>query len=75
MPLLASRGLLLEAKEILYSTYVCSVMLYGSETWPVKEQDFTKLEGNDAKVVRWMSTNRSEDRIPAEEHGTRLKLE
>ena len=50
-------------------------MLYGSETWPVKEQDFTKLEGNDAKVVRWMSTNRSEDRIPAEEHGTRLKLE
>ena len=49
MPFLASRDFLLEAKEILYSTYVCSVMLYGSETWPVKEQDFIKLEGNDAK--------------------------
>ena len=49
-------------------------MLYGSETGPVKEEGVTKLERNDAKMVRWMCNVRPEDRISTEERGTRLKL-
>ena len=36
VPLLASTGLPLEAKDRLYSAYVPSIMLYESETWTVK---------------------------------------
>ena len=45
-PSLASKGLLLRAKGRLYSTRVCSVMLYRSETWQVKEEDVARLEAN-----------------------------
>ena len=38
MPLLASGDLPLGAKGRLYSTCVGSVMLYGSETWPVNRR-------------------------------------
>ena len=50
-------------------------MLYGRKIWPVKEQDVITLERIDAKMVRWMCNNRPEERIPAEEFRTRLKLE
>ena len=29
-------------------------MLYGRETWPVKEKDLIRLERNDARMIRWM---------------------
>ena len=44
-------------------------MIYGSETWPVKERDAVRLDRNHAKMVRW-----PEDRISAEEFRARLKL-
>ena len=72
VPLLASRGFPLWAKDRLYSACVRSVMLYGSETWPVKEEDVIKLEKNDVWMVRQMCNVRSEDRISAEELRTRL---
>ena len=62
VPLLASRGFPLWAKD----------RLYGSETWPVKEEDVIKLEKNDVWMVRQMCNVRSEDRISAEELRTRL---
>ena len=54
VPLLTSRGLPLGAKSRLYSVCVRSVMLYGSETWPVQEEDVITLERGDASMVRWM---------------------
>ena len=30
-----------------------SVLPYGSETWPVEEEDVIRLDRNDAKTVRW----------------------
>ena len=29
-------------------------MLYGRETWPVREKDLIRLERNDARMIRWM---------------------
>ena len=53
VPLLASRALPLGAKSRLYSTCLCSIMLYGSEIWPVKEEDMIRLERNDVMITYW----------------------
>ena len=71
VPLLASRGL--RAKDRLHSACVRSAMLHGSGKWPIKEVDVIRLDRND-NMVRWMCNVRAEDRIPAEEITTRLKL-
>ena len=42
----------LKAKSRVYSACAHSVMLYGSETWPVKEENLVRLERNDARMVR-----------------------
>ena len=39
LPLLTSKDLSLEAKDRLHSTCIHIVMLYGSETLPVKEEN------------------------------------
>ena len=72
--MLASRGLSLGAKGRLYSACVRSLVLYGSETWPVKEEDQIRLERNDESIVRWMFSVRPEDRISEEELRALLKL-
>ena len=45
-------------------------MLYGGETWPVKEENVIILETTDVRMVKWMC----KDRISTEEDRTRLKL-
>ena len=65
---------LIAGRSRLYYAIVYSIMLYASETWPVKEEDLIRLEKNDARIVRWVCNVRSEDSISAEELRTRLKL-
>ena len=51
------------------------VILYGSETSPVKEEDVIRLcYKNDARIVRRVCNVRPEDWISTEELRTRLKL-
>ena len=61
-------------REQNYALTSIYAMLYGSETWSVKEKDVIRLERNDARIVRWMFKIRPEDTISAEELRTRLKL-
>ena len=68
--MLPSRGLPLGPKGRLYSGCVCRVMLYGSKTWPVKEEDMFRLEVNNARMFRWMCC----DKMSSEELSTRVKL-
>ena len=76
VPLLASRGFPLEAKGSLYSTLIhtAPVILYGSETWPVKEEDVIRLESIHARMVRWMFRVRPKDRFLQRNLGLRPKL-
>ena len=73
MPLLVSRDFHLGAKDRLYSACARSVMLYGSETWPVKDEGVNRQERHDAEMVRWMYVT-AEDKISTEDLKTRLKL-
>ena len=49
------------------NTFATSVMLYGSETWSVKEKDVIRLGYYNARMIRQMCNVRSEDRISTEE--------
>ena len=49
-------------------------MLYGSETWPDKDEYMIRLDKNDIRMVSWECNVRSEDRISAEECRTNLKF-
>ena len=73
VPLLVSRDFHLGAKDRLYSACARSVMLYGSETWPVEDEGVNRQERHDAEMVRWMYVT-AEDKISTEDLKTRLKL-
>ena len=69
-----SRVLLVDAKGRAYTTGTCIVALCGSQTLSVEEGNVIKLEGNDAKMVRWMCKVRPQDRISAGETQNILSL-
>ena len=54
LPLLASRVISLKTKGRLYAAFVKSVMVYGSETWPFKVEDITRISRADKMMIRWM---------------------
>lgn len=72
--LLTSRVLSLLAKGRLYEACVRSVMLYGSETWAVKEEDLVRLERNDMRMIRWMCNVSLRDRESSDELRSRLGI-
>ena len=80
LPLLTMRGFSLRQKGRLYAACVRSVMLYGSETWAVKEEDTRRLERTEMRMARWMcgaslSDRRRGERISNEECRDRLGIE
>ena len=74
MPLLASRALPLGKRGRVYSACKHYVMIYGSETGPIIDENVIRLERNDASMVTWMCNVWPEIKISAEEIRTRLKL-
>ena len=73
VPLFASTVLLSGAKGRFFCACAGSIMLHGSETWPVKKEDVIGPERNSTRMVRWRCNFRP-DRISADEPRTRLKL-
>jgi hypothetical protein len=74
-PILTLRGASLKAKGRIYSACVRSVMIYGSETWPMKVEDKQRLERTENMMVRWMCGASVRDRIRTEELRGRLAIE
>ena len=52
--ILTSRGASLKVKGKVYKACVQRVLVYGSETWPVKVEDMQRLERTERSMVRWM---------------------
>ena len=67
LPLLTMRAVSLKGRGELYATCVCSVMLHGSETWPVKVKDSQRLHRNEMSMIRWMCGVTMKDRLSSEE--------
>ena len=74
LPLLTSKVFSLRMKRWVFEVCIRSVVFYGSETWAVKEEDLTRLERNDMRMVRWMCGVTLKDRKSSEELRDRLGL-
>ena len=66
-PILASRGASLRVKGKIYRACVQRVLVYGSETWPMKSEDLLRLERAERMMWRWMCGVKLEDRRPSTE--------
>ena len=75
MPLLTSRVISHKVKGRLYNACVRSVILYGSETWPLKEEDIQRICRTDNMMVRWICGVTLRDRKSSKELRDRLGLE
>ena len=62
LPLLTSRVFSHKTKGRLYRACVRSVMLYASETWPLKEEDIQRISRTDMQMIRWMCNVSLHDR-------------
>ena len=49
-------------------------MIYGSETWPLKEEDSSRLQRTDMQMVRWMCRVSLRERKSSEELRGRLGI-
>ena len=67
LPLLTTKAISLKVKGELYAACVRSVMLYGSETWPIKVEESQRLHHNEMSMIQWMCGVAMRDRYPCEE--------
>jgi len=74
-PFLASRGTSLKLKGRIYRACVQSVLVYGSETWPMQVEDARRLERTERAMVRRMCGVTLSDRVMSEELIKRLGIE
>ncbi len=64
----------MRTKGRVYQTVVRSILLYGCETWPVREADERMLEVFDNDSIRRILRVRRRDRVPSVELRRRLSL-
>ena len=64
LPLLSTKAISLKVKGELYAACVPSVMLCGSETWPIKVEESQRLHRNEMSMIRWMCGVTMRDRYP-----------
>jgi hypothetical protein len=75
LPILADRGVSLRLKGKFYKACVQSVLVYGSETWPMKVEDRQRLVRTERAMVRWMCGVKLTDRRSHDELCCRLGIE
>ena len=66
LPILTSHALSYITRGQIYSTYICTVLLYASECWAPNVNDLLKLQRNDRSMIRWTCNVRSKDNISSD---------
>ena len=61
VPLLTNWDISLIRRGRLYSSFVQSSMLHGSETWPVRKENKVALQRTEMRKVRWMCNIKVKD--------------
>jgi hypothetical protein len=74
-PMLSVRGASLKVKGRMYATYVRSVMIYASETWPMRVEDVRRLQRTERSMVRRMCGVKLAQRVSCKVLYGRLGLE
>jgi len=65
VPSLTNKDISLIVRGRLYSSYVLSSVLHGSETWPVRKENEVALQQAEMRMVRWMHCVKLQDRVPS----------
>ena len=73
-PILSSRTFSLKKKGSFYQACARTVLLYGSKTWPVKEENLVRLHHTEMSMLGWMSHATFKDRIPSKDLLTKFNL-
>ena len=74
-PILTTRGVSLRLKGKFYRMCVQRVMVYGSETWPMRAEEIRRLERAERMMIRWMCGVTLKDRCKSDELRKRLDIE
>jgi len=74
-PVLTARGASLKVKGKVYKACVQRVLVYSSETWPVKVEDMQRLERTERMMIRWMCGASLKGGISSEDLSRRLGVE
>ena len=64
----------MRVKGKIYRPCVQRVLVYGSETWPMKVDDMQRLVRTENSMVRWMSGVTLKDKRSSEELRRRLGI-
>jgi len=72
LPILTGRGFSARLKGKIWQACVQSMMVYGSETWAVREEDMKRLERAENMMRRWMCNVTLKDRKSSKELRERL---
>ena len=70
-PILTSRG----ASLRVFRAGVQRVLIYDSETWPMKVDDLQRLERTERMMVRWMCGVSLKNRVPSAEFFSWLRVD
>ena len=73
--MLTTRGVSLRLKGIFYIMCVQGVMVYGSETWPMRAEEMRTMERTERMLIKWMHGVTLKDRCKSEELRKRLDIE
>src|SRR5664279_1077102 len=65
----------LAVKGKVYKACVQRVLVYGSETWPIKVEDMQRLQRTEKMMVRWMCGMTLKNKISSVELYDRLDVE
>jgi len=73
--MLTDKDISLTVRGRLYSSYMQSSMLHGSETWPIRKENEVALQRAEMRMVRWMCDIMIQDRVPSKGLRERLRLD
>ena len=63
--LLTNKDISLIVKGRLYSSFMRSSMLHGSDTWPIRNKNEVAHQWAEMGMVRWMCGIKLQDRVPS----------
>ena len=74
-PILTFRSASLNVKGRAYRTCAQRVLVYGSETWPVKVENMQRLERTERMMVSWMCGVSLNSRMSIKKLNARMGIE
>ena len=74
LPISQNKGISLVNRGKVFKACVRSVLLYGSETWPLPTEDLSRIKRCDHAMIRWLSNVKIEQKHYTEDLRRRIQV-